>query len=216
MRNRIILFDLDGTLIDSTQAVFESFCHSFKTLGEKEPSFNAVSSQIGHTLEDMFQTLGAKNENLQKHIDVYKGHYRQICNAKTQLLTHAKEAILKAHTFATLGVVTTKTGKYSKLLLEHFDVLQYFACVVGREDVTYAKPDKEPILKALELINIPLQKNQIFMIGDTPLDILAASNAGVNSIGVLSGYASKETLEKHTNTLAKDALEAVCMIERDL
>ncbi|CAM2821455.1 HAD family hydrolase [Helicobacter burdigaliensis] len=216
MKNRIILFDLDGTLIDSTQAVYESFCHSFKALGEKEPTFDAVSSQIGHTLEDMFKTLGVQEKNLKQHIDIYKEHYRQICNAKTQLLTNAKEAILKAHTFATLGVVTTKTGKYSKLLLEHFGVLEKFACVIGREDVIHAKPDKEPILKALELINIPLAKQQIFMIGDTPLDILAASSAGVNSIGVLSGYASKELLEKYTNSLAKDALEAVCMIEKDL
>lgn len=212
-KNKIILFDLDGTLIDSTEAVYEGFCEAFKHHNKEIPHKESVSTLIGHTLEDMFHSLGIPKNECKKYINIYKEHYRKICNKKTTLLKNAKESILKADEFAYLGIVTTKTGLYSKALLEHFNVLQYFQCVIGRENVTYAKPDKEPILKALESFPKNIAKQDIFMIGDTPLDILAADNAEIKSFGVLSGYSSLELLQKYTNNLAKDSLDAVCKIQ---
>lgn len=211
MKNTIILFDLDGTLIDSTQAVFEGFCKALAHFNLPLPTKDAVATHIGHTLEDMFSALNAPKDKITECIAIYKEHYRQICNAKTTLLPSAKESILQAYSFAHLGVVTTKTGQYSKLLLEHFGVLQYFTCVIGRENVTYAKPNAEPILKALEVM--PKEITKIYMIGDTPLDIQAANAAKIKSVAVLSGYASLKTLQNYTNCIKNDALEAVNYIQ---
>ncbi|TLD83890.1 HAD family hydrolase [Helicobacter sp. MIT 11-5569] len=215
MQNSIILFDLDGTLIDSTEAVYESFCFAFKHFNQDIPTFDSVTSQIGHTLDTMFSVLGVKENAILEYISIYKEHYRQICNAKTTLLPYAKEAILEAYSFAHLGVVTTKTGQYSKMLLDHMGVGNYFTCIVGRENVTHPKPNAEPILKALEAFS-PLPKENIFMIGDTPLDIQAANNANIQSIGVLSGYATLETLQRYTKNIKNNALEAVQSIKSRL
>ncbi|MBX7490702.1 HAD family hydrolase [Helicobacter turcicus] len=215
MQSRIILFDLDGTLIDSTEAVYEGFCIAFKHFHQDIPTFDSVKSQIGHTLETMFSTLGVREEKIPQYISAYKKHYRQICNAKTTLLPNAKEAILEAHTFAQLGIVTTKTGQYSKILLDYMGISGYFTCIIGRENVIHAKPSAEPILKALEFL-LPLPKENIFMIGDTPLDIQAANNAGIQSIAVTTGYVSLKTLKQYTTNITNDALEAVLTIKSSL
>ncbi|MBD5165612.1 HAD family hydrolase [Helicobacter sp.] len=213
MKDKIILFDLDGTLIDSTEAVYEGFCEAFRHFHQPLPSRQAVVSQIGNTLEDMFSTLNVKSSALSDFIRVYREHYGKICNDKTYLLESAKEAILQAQEFAYLGVVTTKLSKYSKILLDNFGVLNYFHCVIGREDVKEAKPSAEPILLALESMPKGISRNNIYMVGDTPLDIQAANNANIKSIGILSGYASLELLQQYTNHIAKDALEAVLFIK---
>ena len=209
MKNKIILFDLDGTLIDSTQAVYEGICKACETFHYPTPSYEKISSQIGHTLEDMFSAFQVESSKIPEFIAVYREHYGKICNAKTHLLENAQKAIIEAYQFAHLGVVTTKTGKFSKIILEYLKILDYFTCVVGREDVKEAKPNAVPILLALKSMPANISKHNIYMIGDTPLDIQAANNAKIKSIGVLSGYASLELLQQYTNNIVKDSLEAV-------
>ena len=208
----IILFDLDGTIIDSTQAVYEGFCTAFRHFDAPIPTYKDVTQHIGHPLEYMFGALGVRETETLEYIVVYKEHYRKICNLKTTLLPNAKEAILEASKFAMLGVVTTKTGEYSKMLLEYLGVAKYFTCVIGRENVTNPKPNAEPILTALKYFPKTPNAN-IYMVGDTPLDIQAANNARIQSVGVLSGYASLEILQTYTQNIVKDALSAVRFIK---
>lgn len=203
----IILFDLDGTLIDSTEAILESFHHSFDAHDFKHPSDDAIKALIGYPLDVMYRELGVSEEYVWDIVTTYKEHYREISTQKTILLEHAKEAVILASEFAELGVVTTKTGKYSRVLLEHFGIMKYFKVLIGRENVEKPKPDKEPILKALE--NFEMTNKKIWMIGDTKLDLLSAKDAEVDSIGVLSGYDDEPTLKNYTNVISLNALEAV-------
>jgi len=204
----IILFDLDGTLIDSTDAILESFHNSFDLYKEKYPSDAAIKALIGYPLDVMYRELGVDESRVWDFVTTYKEHYRVISREKTYLLDGAKEAVLLAKEIADIGIVTTKTGKYSRVLMEHFGVMDYFDVLIGREDVTHPKPHEEPILKALEHFS-SVDKKEVWMIGDTKLDLISAHNANVNSIGVLSGYDSEETLKKHTKVISQNALEAI-------
>lgn len=203
----IILFDLDGTLIDSTDAILESFHNSFDLLNIKHPSDEEIKALIGYPLDIMYSRLGVDEELVWDFVSTYKEHYRKISTQKTYLLESAKEAVVKASQFADIGIVTTKTGRYSKVLMEHFELMEYFQVLVGREDVENPKPHQEPILKALEFFE--QDEQDIWMIGDTKLDLISAKNAGVNSIGVLSGYDDRVTLEKYTDIIVGDVLEAI-------
>ncbi len=203
----IILFDLDGTLIDSTEAILESFHNSFDVHNHPHPSDEDIKALIGHPLDVMYANLGIDETLVWDFVTTYKEHYREISTQKTELLEFASQAVLLANEFATIGIVTTKTGRYSKVLMEHFDLMQYFKVLIGREDVEKPKPDAEPILKALNILE---DKNQeIWMIGDTKLDLISAKNAKVNSIGVLSGYDTKETLQKYTDFIFENTYEAI-------
>jgi phosphoglycolate phosphatase len=214
MSRPVILFDLDGTLIDSTEAILESFKVAFESFGESVPPVEKIKKEIGHTLENMFLTLGVEESQIKAHVHAYKMHYRIISCQKTILLEGAREAVKEASQFATLGIVTTKTGEYSKILLEYMDLMNHFDVLIGREHVTHPKPHAEPILKALKSIEHDI--NSVWMIGDTPMDILSARNAGIKSVAVTSGYASFEILQKSASIICSNSLEAVQYIKKSL
>jgi len=203
----IILFDLDGTLIDSTDAILESFHHSFDTHKFPHAKDADIKALIGYPLDVMYTNLGIGEDEVWNFVSTYKNHYRKISTQKTTLLACAKEAVEQASEFAVLGIVTTKTAEYSRILMEHFGLMDYFEVLIGREDVQNPKPHSEPILKAINILN--LKAKEVWMIGDTKLDLISAKNAGVNSIGVLSGYDSYEIIEQYTDVILDDALEAV-------
>ncbi len=212
MEQAVILFDLDGTLIDSTEAILESFHHSFKVHKVSAPRDESIKSLIGHPLDIMYKELGISENRAWDFVQTYKEHYRKISRQKTYLLNQAKESIEKAATFARLGIVTTKTARYSKELLEHMGIMFHFETLIGRENVEKPKPDPEPIFKALEALSVT--KNNVWMIGDTFMDILSAKNAGIEHVAVTSGYESRKSLEKQTTNIVENAYEAVCHIER--
>ena len=203
----VILFDLDGTLIDSTEAILESFSVAFETFDTPVPSNEQIKAQIGHPLDDMFATFGVESSSVEDHVEAYKMHYRKISRTKTILLPNAREAVELASRYAMLGVVTTKTAKYSIELLEHLGLMSYFDVLIGREDVQNPKPHPEPIFKALSKLQSDRSKH--WMIGDTPMDILAAKAANINSVAVTCGYADEASLLEHTENLTHSALDAV-------
>ena len=206
----VILFDLDGTLIDSTEAILESFSVAFKTFDTPVPNDELIKAEIGHPLDEMFSTLGVDPSSVDAHVQAYKMHYREISCAKTVLLPEAREAVKLASQHAVLGVVTTKTAKYSIELLEHMGLMSYFDVLIGREDVVNPKPHPEPIFKALS--QLPSDKKKYWMIGDTPMDILAAKAANIESVAEPCGYADEMARLEHTDTLSETAHEAVKFI----
>lgn len=209
----VILFDLDGTLIDSTEAILTCFDDSFKHFDLETPAAEKIKALIGHPLDYMYAHLGVEKRNVWDFVDVYKSHYRERSKPMTKFLPEAVEAIELAASFARLGIVTTKTGEYSRILLEHMGVMDYFEVLIGREDVENPKPHPEPILKALHQMGVDYHDN-IWMIGDTCLDTVSARDAGINAIGVLCGYGSKEELLRCSEVLQNNTLLAVKHIKK--
>ena len=205
-----ILFDLDGTLIDSTEAILESFDVSLSMFGEVLPDEASIKAKIGYPLDVMFRTLGVPKERVWDHVAAYKQHYRKISCEKTVLLPNALEAVTLAREHATLGIVTTKTAEYSRQILEYMGIMHYFDVLIGREDVTHPKPHPEPVLKAIS--KLKADRNRCWLIGDTPMDICAAKAADIQSVAVTCGYADEKKLSEYTSSLASNALEAVKFI----
>lgn len=214
MNKPIILFDLDGTLIDSTDAIVSTFYHSFEVMNyDFKGNDEDIKNLIGYPLNVMYKELGIPEVDTWNFVDAYKNRYKDISTIKTKLLENAVEAVALASNFARLSIVTTKTRKYTIPLLEHLNLMPHFEIVTGYECVQNHKPHPEPILKTLADMNIHTVHENIWMIGDTKLDLIAAKNANVKSIGVLCGYGDEKELYEHTNIVKKDAFEAIKHIQ---
>ncbi|PHR59551.1 MAG: hydrolase [Arcobacter sp.] len=212
IKDLTILFDLDGTVIDSTEAILESFHNSFDVHKLPQPSDDDIKALIGHPLDVMYTDLRVGESLVWDMVKTYKEHYATIYKDKTVLLEHAVESIRMAQEIARLGVVTTKTGSFSRDLLEHFGVMDAFEVLIGREHVDKPKPNAEPINKAIAAMKA--DKSKTWMIGDTCLDIGSAQNAGVKSVAVLTGYDTREELNSLTNIIEDNVLEAVIYISK--
>ncbi len=210
----VILFDLDGTLIDSTDAIVGCFYHSFKELDFTFlGSIDDIKNEIGYPLDIMYENLGVDKSKVWDFVDSYKKEYRKVSQVQTYLLKNAIETVKLAATFARLGIVTTKTTAYTIPLLENFQIMKYFETIIGRQEVTHPKPHPEPIFMALKNMNIKPHKD-IYMIGDTKLDIIAGNKAGISTIAVLCGYGKKDDLIQYTSNIVTDSLEAVKKIKK--
>lgn len=216
MPKTTILFDLDGTLLDSTDAILASFLHAFATRKTfPAPTQEMIKKVIGYPLDIMFIKCGVDALEAPLYVNEYKLFYREISLPQTSILPNALEAIELASTFATLGIVTTKTASYTIPLLEHLHIMNYFQTLVGREHVINPKPHPEPILLALKNLNLQ-PSNNIWMIGDTILDIEAAQKAPINPIGVLCGYGLKEELENNCKNVFLNSYDAVKFIQNQV
>lgn len=210
MKEKILLFDLDGTLIDSTDAILESFLKTTRFYGiNLDEKRDEVCALIGMTLPDMFLKMGVMSEKIDECIGIYRGYYREVFLEKTYLLPKVKESLETLPDAYKMAVVTSKSHFFSEKILENLKILKYFFTIVGIEDVKEPKPSAQPILKALE--GIDYDRSRVFMIGDTSFDMQAAQNAGVIGIGVRGKY--QKDLEKYTPFVFANVAEALDYIK---
>ncbi|EEU7336687.1 HAD family hydrolase [Campylobacter jejuni] len=210
--NKTILFDLDGTLIDSTDAILNSFQGAFKALGLTSKNNEEIKNLIGYPLEQMFRMLYPDEVNLSKEfVLAYREIYAQIYLEQTTLLPKAKEALELGSEIADLGIVTTKGGKFTPILLDYLGVKKFFKTLITLEDVTNPKPSSEPIILALKRLN-KTQENA-YMIGDTILDIQAAISANITPLALACGYGNENELKAYSMVFL-NAYEAVNYIDR--
>lgn len=210
--NKTILFDLDGTLIDSTDAILNSFQGAFKALGLTSKNNEEIKNLIGYPLEQMFRMLYPDKVNLSKEfVLAYREIYAQIYLEQTTLLPKAKEALELGSEIADLGIVTTKGGKFTPILLDYLGVKKFFKTLITFEDVINPKPSSEPIILALKRLN-KTQENA-YMIGDTILDIQAAISANITPLALTCGYGNENELKAHSMVFL-NAYEAVNYIAR--
>ncbi|EOH3466976.1 TPA: HAD family hydrolase [Campylobacter jejuni] len=210
--NKTILFDLDGTLIDSTDAILNSFQGAFKALGLTSKNNEEIKNLIGYPLEQMFRMLYPDKVNLSKEfVLAYREIYAQIYLEQTTLLAKAKEALELGSEIADLGIVTTKGGKFIPILLDYLGVKKFFKTLITLEDVINPKPSSEPIILALKRLN-KTQENA-YMIGDTILDIQAAISANITPLALTCGYGNENELKAHSMVFL-NAYEAVNYIAR--
>ena len=101
-RAKIILFDLDGTIIDSTEAILESFEKAYTSFSKEVPSAESIKSLIGLPLDLMFVKLGVDESEKMAYVKAYKEHYQTIHTEKTVLLPRVKEAIELANLLVNL------------------------------------------------------------------------------------------------------------------
>jgi phosphoglycolate phosphatase len=189
---KAVSFDLDGTLIDATEAIVETFLHTFKVMGAPAPPTESIIRSIGYTLRDQFARLSELDPD--ECVRVYRDYYQHIAVQKTYLLPGAREALVQLHNAGLrLGFATSKKRDFAEASLENLQVLHFFEARIGPYEVAHPKPHPDALLKTMELLDVT--PDELYFVGDTHFDVQAAQNAGVRCVCVTTGYNTREELE---------------------
>ncbi|MBI5777896.1 MAG: HAD family hydrolase [Planctomycetes bacterium] len=194
-----VIFDLDGTLVDSYEAIYLGFQYAYHQMGLKPLSCDEVKNQVGYSLQHIFTELLGK-EKVPQAVVLFRRKYEEVFKTHTRLLPDVKEVLIELHTRGIkLSVATNKLGRFSRAILEHLQVGHLFSAIIGEGDVSRNKPDPEMVCLAIEKMGV-LKQNAV-LVGDSCIDIQTAHNADIRVYAVPSGTTSKEDLAKACPTV---------------
>jgi len=189
-----VIFDLDGTLVDSYQAIYLSFQFAYKNMGLQPLPFDEVKRVVGYGLRNTFRDLLGE-ERAPEALRLFRQKYEEVYRQNTYLLPGAREVLEALYCRGIkLAVATNKFGRFSREIFQHFGMENFFAAIVGDEDVSHNKPHPETLLYAIKKMG--LQNEEIIFVGDSLIDIQTGKNAGVRVFVIPTGVSRREELEK--------------------
>ena len=197
METKVIIFDFDGTLCDTRSNIIIAFRATMEHLGLDMRDEETCGATIGLTLRDGFKSMYPEFDDAK--IDYCVDTYRQIFAERRKelmpdLFPGVKETLeaLRKRGYR-MTIATSRLTDSLMLFMRHHGIDHYFEYAVGSDSVTHHKPHPEPALKTLQELNIA--PSEAIMVGDMPVDIAMAHNAGIRAIGVDYGNATREELE---------------------
>jgi len=182
-----ILFDLDGTLIDSSPGIISSMLHALKNIDK-----NDIKNAIGLPLLPMIKKLlpGANEENINEIAKLYRSHYSKIGLYNSTLYEGIPELLELLSKEYDLYIVTSKPLQFAENVAKKLNIRKYFKSIKG-PDLSLAPKNKAELISELGLA-----PENCIMVGDRADDVLAAEENNIKTVGVSYGYGSKKELEK--------------------
>lgn len=187
---KAVLFDLDGTLLDTTEGVLESAKFAAKELGYTELPNEIMLKFVGPPIQNSFKEhYGCNEEEAQKAANIFRDYYKNNALFKAQpysgifeLLENLKNNNIK------MAVATYKREDYALTILEHFGFAQYFQSMHGADN--FNKLTKADIVDIC-IEELGAECNEVVLVGDTMHDATGAENAGIGFVGVTYGFGFK-------------------------
>ena len=195
----VLIFDLDGVIINSGADIANAVNHTRKLFGRSLLSNDEIIGYVGHGAEALIRSSfrGCSEDLINKALPLYLQYYLDNALIETSLYPNVKETLedLKwRREDKKIALVTNKPEAIAERILVGLGVRQYFDLIVGPESVMKMKPDPEGIIKVLNTLG--RSPEQAVMIGDSHTDIEAGKRAGTKTCGAAYGLGNKEELIK--------------------
>lgn len=208
---KYLLFDLDGTLTDSCEGIYKSFEYALNFYGVEVDDLNTLKPVLGPPLKDSFMDMfGFDEKTADEAVAKYRERFSTVGLYENRVydgVYDMLEALKKEGYF--IALATSKPEKFARVILKHFELEKYFDFITGatidgkistKEDVI------KHIIESLEISDV----DEMLMIGDRKYDLIGAKIFGIDALGVLYGYGSKdELLENPSVLLAKSPDDVV-------
>lgn len=175
-----VLFDFDGTLVNTNDVIIASWQHTYMYYLGREESLEKITACFGEplllTMEREFPEVDPRES-----AEVYRNFQKENADELVKIFPGIKELLesLKTDGFR-MGVVTSRTRESAQRYMDMFGIGDYFEEMVSCDDTDIHKPNPEPILLCLKKMGITAE--EALMVGDSPFDIKCANNAGVKSV----------------------------------
>lgn len=202
-----LFLDLDGTLSDSAPGIVRSAQYALEAFGIHVDNLDDLLCFVGPPLEESFQEFyHLTPSQADEAVKVYRRRYEKIGVYENTLYPGIPQFLDKARQAGkVLMVATSKPQRMADLVLSHFGIADRFAFVGGREDSS--RRTKEEVIRYVMKENGLTRTEDIVMIGDRKHDVLGAKAVGLDSVGVLYGYGSRDEFQAAGATYIVDTLK---------
>ena len=193
MSIKLVIFDLDGTLIDSLKDITIAVNHATRPYGIAEKSVREMGDLLGTGISILIDRVLAdrrdelKDDVLERFMTYYSAHLVE----HTTVYPDVIDVLIKLDRYKK-AVVTNKREQFAKTMLNELGLGSYFDSILGSDSVGAKKPSPVPLLHLLELYK--LDPSEAVMVGDSEIDIAAGKGAGVKTVGVTYGYRQRGAL----------------------
>ena len=204
-----IIFDIDGTLLDTTEYIYQAFEQSLEKHGFPALDRGQMSHRIGESLADCYKAFSGASDVeylMDAHHAFQLGHSHLPIAYEGALDT--LEA-LKKRGFH-IGALTSRSAATVQDTLADAGLDEYIEYVLTLDDVIHHKPDPEGIYKHLNYFGI--SPEEALMVGDSPVDVLAGKNAGVKTVGVTYGFHGDRIVESDPDHVIDDIAEVLDLV----
>jgi len=195
MNIKLIVFDLDGTLVSSHETIYKATVHTLNHLNIHNKLIEEkFYNRIGLHFEDIFNEFEMNVPDFNEFIEIYKSVYFDYIDY-SYLYDDVETALDKIHLLGIkISLLTTKSQEQAELILKHFNIYDKFDYVMGRRPGIQHKPSAEPLLYICNELKI--ETNKTMIVGDSELDVMCGKNANAITCAVTYGYRKLEELKK--------------------
>ena len=189
---RGIIFDFDGTLIDSYEAIAESLNHVRSSFSLPDYTVEEVRPMVGHGLEHLIaEAIGPGR--VEEGVKLFRQSYASLCERKTTILPQVKQTLdaLDGRGYQ-MAIASNKPSYFARDIMRALEFDHLFAEVLGPNDVERPKPDPEML--EIIIMRIGLSPEEVVYVGDMPLDVEVGRRAGVAVFAVPTGSATRDAL----------------------
>ena len=204
---KLVIFDLDGTLVDAYTAVQKSFNVALEALGYPALDLDTVRQSVGWG-ERLLIAKFVKEEDVDKAISIYRQHHAVALKSDVRLLPHAKEVLAALKKEGTqLAIASNRPARFTEIILKYQGIRSFFDYALCADQVKTPKPDPEILQKILQKFGC-LSQDAVY-VGDMIVDVRAGANARIKTIAVTTGSSSKEEILAETPFACFDSLAEV-------
>ncbi len=215
MKKKLFIFDLDGTLVDAYQAIWETLLYTLEKLGYPPVDFETAKMAVGHG-DKKYIPRFFKPEDVEKASKIYREIHLKKLDGKVKLLPGAKELLQKLKQKEKLtGLASNRPCESGVIILKITDLQQYFDRTIFGDQVKNQKPDPEILLNLIDFFK--LSKEETVFIGDMDIDVETGKKAGVDTIVVPTGSSTLKQLENSKpSRICNSLFEILKMLEDEL
>jgi len=193
LRYRAVLFDLDGTLVDSYDALTEAVNFARRQHALPELSGARIRECVGDGLETLLQRAFDTVDVPASVTGAFESRYDEICCQESKVLADVEATLAELHDAGVLmAVCTNKPTTFSKKILDFLELAPYFRAIVGPDLAGARKPQAQHVLHTLAATSCA--PGEALFVGDMPIDVRAARNSGIDVAVVATGSSSSDAL----------------------